>query len=251
MQSEVIPNVELRRYTPNDYPIIEAWCLAAGIEPIAKGALTDYGVFCTYGGREVACAWFYINNRSPVAKMENLIEVPENPYPEARFELVELFRGEAKRMGKLFDIDTPRTGEAIVPFTFQNEEAFDAIEAEISLHPESAKAEELMPLKHRFVPGMYIREIFIPAGTLLTSRVHQTEHPFTISMGDISVVTPGGGVTRLKAPYTGITKPGTRRMLYAHENTIWTTYHVTKETDPMKIVLGVTDAPRNRFLGGC
>ncbi len=153
-------------------------------------------------------------------------------------------------MGKLFDIDTPRTGEGIVPFVFHTEEAFDAIEAAISLNPESAKAEELLPVKHRFTPGMYIREIFIPAGTLLTSRVHQTEHPFSISLGDVSVFTLGGAVSRLKAPYTGITKPGTRRMLYAHENTIWTTFHVTDETDPMKIVLSVTEAPKNRFLEG-
>lgn len=32
---------------------------------------------------------------------------------------------------------------------------------------------------------------------------------------------------RLEAPHTGITEPGTRRVLYIEEDCIWTTSHVT------------------------
>jgi hypothetical protein len=48
--------------------------------------------------------------------------------------------------------------------------------------------------------------------------------------GDISVLTENG-IERIKAPYTGITKPGTKRLIYTHEDSIWITVHATdKET---------------------
>lgn len=98
------------------------------------------------------------------------------------------------------------------------------------------------PLVHRFTPGLYIREIHIPAGHILTSREHLLEHPFTISKGRISVRSETEGLVTYEAPHTGITKPGTRRVLIAHTDTIWTTYHLNPddETDPDKIVGKIT-----------
>lgn len=86
------------------------------------------------------------------------------------------------------------------------------------------------PLVHRFTPGMYIREIFMPAGSVLTSKIHKTEHPYVISKGVVTVWTAEQGAITLSAPHTGITKPGTRRVLFVHEDTIWTTFHVGDET---------------------
>lgn len=88
---------------------------------------------------------------------------------------------------------------------------------------------------HRFTPGLYIRECRIPAGTLLTSAIHRTEHPFVISQGLIEVRSENEGAVIYAAPHHGITKPGTRRVLFAVEDTIWTTFHVTEETDVAKI----------------
>jgi len=82
-----------------------------------------------------------------------------------------------------------------------------------------------LPVEHQFVPGLYIRTIFMPAGTLLTSKIHKTEHPFVITKGRVSVFIPEEGVVHLEAPHRGITKPGTRRVLYIHEDCTWTTYH--------------------------
>ena len=112
----------------------------------------------------------------------------------------------------------------------------DAFEAEMCKHPQ-VKA----PLTHRFTNGMYIREILMPAGTVVMSRVHKTQHPFVISKGDVSVFTPGVGSVRLKAPYTGITEPGTRRVLLTHEDTIWTTFHITETTDLDDLVEELTE----------
>lgn len=99
------------------------------------------------------------------------------------------------------------------------------------------------PLTHRFTPGLYIREIFMPAGTIVTSPKHKTCHPFVISTGDVSVYVEGKEVARYKAPFTGITNPGTRRLLYIHEDTVWTTFHVTDKTDPIEIGNDILDMP--------
>lgn len=107
-----------------------------------------------------------------------------------------------------------------------------------------------LPIVHRFTPGLYIREIQMPAGTVLTSMVHKTTHPFTISAGRVIVVEDGKPGVLLQAPHTGITTPGTRRALHVIEDTIWTTYHVTEETDPKKLVELLTELPSNPLLPG-
>src|SRR5687767_12638530 len=83
-----------------------------------------------------------------------------------------------------------------------------------------------LPLIHRFTPGLYAREIFMPKGALVTSKIHKTEHPYVILEGAVSVYnTETGEVQNLEAPHVGITKPGTRRVLYMHEDTRWITFH--------------------------
>lgn len=87
---------------------------------------------------------------------------------------------------------------------------------------------DCFPLKHTFVDGAYVREITMPKGAIVVSKIHKVCHPYFILKGDVSVLTEEG-VTRLKAPYSGITLAGTKRVLYMHEETIWVTVHVTKE----------------------
>lgn len=91
-----------------------------------------------------------------------------------------------------------------------------------------------METVHHFAPGVYARELQIPAGTLLTGKIHKTEHINVVSAGDISVLTENG-VKRIKAPFTFVSKPGTKRLGLAHTDTVWTTFHVTDETDLVKI----------------
>jgi hypothetical protein len=90
------------------------------------------------------------------------------------------------------------------------------------------------PLKHTFCDGSYVREIFIPKGILGVSKIHKLTHPYFIMKGDISVLTEDG-ITRIKAPYQGITMPGTRRVAFTHEDTVWVTIHATHKTDIAEI----------------
>lgn len=122
--------------------------------------------------------------------------------------------------------------------------SLDLLEAQMAQHGKPVET----PLIHRFTPGLYIREILMPAGSLVTSRIHRTTHPYVISKGVISVWTKEDGVQHLRAPHTGITKPGTRRLLYAHEDTIWTTFHPTDETDVETIEAAILEPHLNPFL---
>ena len=106
-----------------------------------------------------------------------------------------------------------------------------------------------MPVTHRFTPGLYIREIHIPAGTLLTSMEHKTEHPFVVSKGRIAVISENEGRVIYEAPHTGVTKPGTRRALYAETDTIWTTFHVTTKTEVEEIAADILEPHQNPLLG--
>ena len=100
----------------------------------------------------------------------------------------------------------------------------------IRSHPASMVG-DCCPLKHTFVDGAYVREIRMPKGLLLTSKIHKVTHPFFILKGEVSVVNSeeDGGSLRIKAPYWGVTPSGTKRVLYIHEDTTWVTVHVTKE----------------------
>jgi len=96
-------------------------------------------------------------------------------------------------------------------------------------------------VEHIFTPGLYQRRITMPAGALITSKIHRTEHPFVITKGKVSVWTDDDGELLLLAGHHGITKPGTRRVLYIHEETVWTTYHPTVETDLEKIEAAIIE----------
>ena len=104
----------------------------------------------------------------------------------------------------------------------ENDQIIDNLEAELIQHPD-----ELIhgPLVHKFTDGMYIREIFMPAGSLWTSKIHKTEHPYVVSYGKAAVSIDATDWYEITAPYTGITTPGTRRILYIIEDCIWTTFH--------------------------
>jgi hypothetical protein len=107
------------------------------------------------------------------------------------------------------------------------------LEKEMSLMP-GTKFGDCYPLKHTFADGLYIREISVPAGELVITKIHKFSHPVFLLKGDVSVLEETG-VKRIKAPYSFITPAGTKRICYVHEDCVWTTVHATKETDLEKI----------------
>lgn len=93
-------------------------------------------------------------------------------------------------------------------------------------------------LTHHFIPGHYIRQITMPKGALVISHVHGTFNPYTVSKGWVSAFNEQDGtVTHIRAGagygehFASLTVPGTRRLLYCHEETTWTTMHPIDDAD--------------------
>lgn len=106
-----------------------------------------------------------------------------------------------------------------------------------------------LPLFHTFGPGFYARTINIGAGTVLTGKVHSTEHIFILSKGEMSIVTDDGSF-RVAAPYQAVCRPGLKRAGYAHTDCVCTNVHITEETDLVKLEAQLIDseclpAPQN------
>ena len=85
-------------------------------------------------------------------------------------------------------------------------------------------------LKHYFTKGIYARELTIPAGTVMTSKLHKLPRLCIISQGDITF-TSEFGTKRIRAPYTAVFPPGSKVALFTHTETVWTAIHGTDETD--------------------
>jgi hypothetical protein len=102
----------------------------------------------------------------------------------------------------------------------------DKIEQYLSTLPEKVMGD----LYEEGTPGLYTRQLFIPAGTLMTSCVHKTCHPFIIVKGKVTVYDTVSDTTNLYTEgYRGITYPGTRRILFTHSDTLWITCHSTNK----------------------
>lgn len=124
------------------------------------------------------------------------------------------------------------------------QEDIDRLEAAMVEHGQRVE----FPVEHSFVPGLYRRTTTLPKGTLLTSMEHKTEHFFVILKGEVHVTSSTEGTVVYKGPCLGVTKPGTRRVIHAVEETVWTTFHVTDETDVEKIAEQILEPHSNPLI---
>jgi hypothetical protein len=91
------------------------------------------------------------------------------------------------------------------------------------------------PVVHRFAPGVYLREISMPADTIVIGKIHKTEHFNILMQGACLIVHDDGRREELRAPMTFVSKAGVQKVLYILEDMIWQTVHVTPETDLVKL----------------
>ena len=87
---------------------------------------------------------------------------------------------------------------------------------------------------HHFAPGIYVRELFIPAGTVLTGKIHRHETMNILVSGTIRVTTDDG-VVELTGLKIYNSQPGMKKAALAVTDTIWLNIHPTEETDLGKI----------------
>lgn len=87
-----------------------------------------------------------------------------------------------------------------------------------------------MPVTNHFSHGVYGRELFIPAGSVLTGHIHKHENMNVLLSGEMSVSTENG-MQHVGAGFVVVSPPGTKRVAYAHTDCRWLTVHGTHETD--------------------
>lgn len=80
--------------------------------------------------------------------------------------------------------------------------------------------------RHYWADGLYCRELLRPAGTVIVGKVHRKEHLYMVISGEVTVVDESGS-RRLKAPTILVSKPGTKRAVFAHVDSICCTVHAT------------------------
>jgi hypothetical protein len=103
----------------------------------------------------------------------------------------------------------------------------DAVQKFISI----VKAQDQVdcPVYHHFSPGLYIRELNVPADTVLVGYKQKTEH-LNIFLKGCVVIVNDGEIVEMKAPMIFTGNPG-RKVGYVKEDMSWLNVYATTETD--------------------
>jgi len=89
-----------------------------------------------------------------------------------------------------------------------------------------------IPLDHIFSAGVYFRQIFIPKGTLLVGKRHRFKTCNIIMTGDLSLSSGDGTPPkRLKGPLIFESPPMTKKIGFAHEDTVFINVYPTELTN--------------------
>ena len=83
---------------------------------------------------------------------------------------------------------------------------------------------KLVPIRHFFMDGVYVREMTMYKDTMVVGAIHKHLHMCFLLTGKITVVDKEGVIDHI-APCTIISTPGIKRVLYAHEDSIWYNTH--------------------------
>lgn len=78
--------------------------------------------------------------------------------------------------------------------------------------------------RHYFAHGTYTREVRVPAGFVITGKIHRHSCINIVSKGKIKVVTDEGDY-EIEAPHTFVSGPGVKKAAYTLEDTIWINVH--------------------------
>jgi len=123
-----------------------------------------------------------------------------------------------------------RTGIDSLEFSMKKEIAAGNIKQTIddcAVNPDQAD--------HYFGDKIYARGLWIPAGTVVVSKLHSQARVCIIAAGKCTFVDEWQKET-VKAPYVGEFKRGSKTAVYAHTDTYWIACLGTELTDPSEII---------------
>ena len=110
--------------------------------------------------------------------------------------------------------------------------------AELGAMPEILRIEQELlqmpqvelPIEHYQIDGVYARSMFIPAGTILTGKIHNFESIAILAKGRIRI-TNGTESYIISEGHIMIDQPGVKRLGYAETDVIFITVHRTDNTE--------------------
>lgn len=89
------------------------------------------------------------------------------------------------------------------------------------------------PVAHHFGPGVYIREVFLPAGIVAVGHKHKQKHMNMMVKGKMALLVDDR-VEVVEAPFMMVSDAG-RKVAYVIEDAVWQNIYATDETDIDKL----------------
>lgn len=86
------------------------------------------------------------------------------------------------------------------------------------------------PVQHHFGPGIYIREVMMPAGTLVMGHHHKGPCMNVLVQGSMLIIDPDGEPRQIDAPLTFTTGPG-RKVAFMLSDVVFQNIFAAEETD--------------------
>lgn len=96
-----------------------------------------------------------------------------------------------------------------------------------------------IPIRHHFGHKVYGREMLQPKGSIVVSRIHRHQNLNILSQGEATVLSEFGSgysLVRVQAPAHIEAPAGTKRVIFAHSDLVWTTVYGTEKTEPEEIL---------------
>jgi hypothetical protein len=87
---------------------------------------------------------------------------------------------------------------------------------------------------HYFADGVYLRELFMPAGMVVIGAIHRTKHITIVASGTV-MITTDRGVETIVGPAVFVSEIGAKKAILALTDATLMNPHPTDETDLAKI----------------
>lgn len=127
----------------------------------------------------------------------------------------------------------------------------DTSTTQISIEPGSTPTREqitklqeaMLPIQcpqpdptHFFAPGMYLRELTVPAGMLLVGKIHKHTHFLVVTKGRAEVISEFGRAI-VEPGHISVSQAGVKRVVLALEDTQFITIHLNStDTEDLTVI---------------
>lgn len=114
------------------------------------------------------------------------------------------------------------------------ERALQTVDLTGTGHERITPEHEIAQPRHFSTLGIYVRVLRMKAGLRVVGKRHAQEHVCVISCGRATVMTEEGR-QEIVGPCEFISPAGTKRVVWVHEDMVWTTIHRTDKTTMAEI----------------